>query len=140
MKEPRLYILMRTDMASMTPGRAAAQAAHAQSCFDEFISEYAHSGQRVNQHVIDAVQTWKGNHSFGTVVVLAAEYSQIEVFFSEGFNGYRDRVVDLEYHVRDGNVTHLVPNVVTCVWVFCDKEIGNDSLGHLDLYNGPLCE
>ena len=31
--EPVLYILMRSDMVSLNPGKAMAQAAHAANCF-----------------------------------------------------------------------------------------------------------
>lgn len=63
----RLYILIRTDLPSMTPGRAMAQAAHASN---QFIHEY---GNR------SAVKSWqKDANGFGTTICLAATKSIIE--------------------------------------------------------------
>lgn len=63
----RLYILMRTDLPSMPPGRAMAQAAHAAN---QFIHEY---GNR------SAVKDWqKDANGFGTTICLAATKSIIE--------------------------------------------------------------
>jgi hypothetical protein len=139
MKEPRLYILMRTDMASMTPGRACAQAAHAQSEFEAYIDTAAHAAQRVNTELFKDYDLWKGNYNFGTVIILGAEYSQIEYFFLESFEGYRGRVIDPEYSVADGFFTHKVPNVLTCAWAFCDKELGDEVFSMFELYDGPDC-
>lgn len=63
----RLYILMRTDLPSMNPGRAMAQAAHAAN---QFIYERGSS---------KAVREWqKDANGFGTTICLAATKTLIE--------------------------------------------------------------
>lgn len=63
----RLYILMRTDLPSMNPGRAMAQAAHAAN---QFVHEY---GKQM------AIKTWqKDANGFGTTICLASRKYEIE--------------------------------------------------------------
>ncbi len=62
----RLYILIRTDLPSMNPGRAMAQAAHAAN---QFIHEY---GKQT------AVRMWQQDaKGFGTTICLAATEAEI---------------------------------------------------------------
>lgn len=120
-------------MESMSPGRAAAQAAHAQSCFDNFISAQFKMGDNGNQEELEKYFEWKGLHRFGTVIVLGATIKQIEELTH--IVGY---VTDPEYHLKDGLITHLIPNVITGAWAFLDKEKGDQVFSHLELYNGPI--
>ena len=64
--DPRLYCLMRTDMASMVPGKAMAQAMHAQAVADETIKLYT------SKDIKRAWKIWKGDRAFGTTIVLNA--------------------------------------------------------------------
>lgn len=107
-----LYILMRTDMASMNPGKAAAQAAHAANQF----VKHARSRNNGGLHEWER-QTGDG---FGTTITLAADIGEIDEIFVRGHGRYGTmvgKVVDPTYPVRDGAVTHLV-SVVTCAYVF----------------------
>ena len=66
----RLYILMRTDLPSMNPGRAMAQAAHAAN---QFVYEH---GKDKN------VKKWQRDaNGFGTTICLAATKSSIDNLF-----------------------------------------------------------
>lgn len=129
-----LYIIMRSDMASMTPGRACAQASHATSLFESFFNGLG------DFDLIKHYKTWKAAAGrFGTTIVLDAGtenlddivdrlYSKRDEEFRWAF-GYTH---DPEYSVQDGDVTHLVA-INTCLWVFAPKEWMKNNSG-LRLY------
>ena len=62
---PVLYILMRTDMDSMNPGKAMAQASHASNTFVHSVEP----GYNVDEALFDAWQK-ETQQGFGTVLVL----------------------------------------------------------------------
>lgn len=67
----RLYILMRIDLPSMSPGRAMAQAAHAAN---QFIHEWGKN---------EKVRRWqKDANGFGTTICLAATKMEIDEIFA----------------------------------------------------------
>jgi len=113
--ESRLYILMRTDMLSMNPGKAMAQATHAGQLFQHDWGD------------ADAVKTFNGPRGFGTTIVLGHPnggrmIEQIETMNNmndgNGTEGYfADVVLDPTYPLKDGNANHQVP-MVTCAYVF----------------------
>jgi peptidyl-tRNA hydrolase len=111
MNHPTLYILMRTDMESMNPGKAMAQAAHAANAF---IKNARDNGS--------ATDDWEDStdQGFGTTITLAVN-SEVELrqaAHRASLDGFRADVVrDPTYPVRDGKVTHLVP-VDTCAYVY----------------------
>lgn len=105
-----LYIFMRSDMDSMTRGRACAQAAHAANQFAKYVN--------INN---EAYRAWyNAGNGFGTTIVLdvgkadiGAIYTDIEDVLNEQYqlhlNGYHIGMVhDDTYPVKDGSVTHLV--------------------------------
>lgn len=146
----RLYILIRTDLPSMTTGRAMAQASHASNAF---IHKY---GKRKE------VQEWQKEtkQGFGTAIVLAASLGEInDVFLQLNAlfpNGIQDYVIDPEYGIKtnkemfdlinpkkvqftktiindDGSVI-LFKDEITCAYVFGDKDELNDIIGDLPLH------
>lgn len=77
MIQPTLYIIIRRDIPDMNPGKACAQAAHAQADFDEAIdglSDFA---------IIDAWSEWKQDRSFGRTLVLTATLDEMRQIVSE---------------------------------------------------------
>tara|TARA_R110000823_G_scaffold97570_2_gene211896 strand:+ start:3092 stop:3511 length:420 start_codon:yes stop_codon:yes gene_type:complete len=120
--EPVLYILMRTDMDSMNPGKAMAQASHASNAF-----VHRHSKNLMTKQWQE--QTPDG---FGTVIVLGVGgemeltycLGQADDLASLGVDIVSGEVVDPTYPVGDGLVTHLV-EMVTCGYIFMDR---NDTL------------
>ena len=60
-----LYILLRNDMASMTPGRAAAQSSHITSAFGLDCAQWENKTQ-------SSVDVWENEteDGFGTAIVL----------------------------------------------------------------------
>lgn len=124
---PTLYILMRTDMASMNSGKAQAQAAHAANVFT-----YRHASQN-----LEGFDQWTGDLNVfgfpeeepdsliqskgaGTTITLAvgSERELREIVMAAREDGFAAALYeDKTYPVRDGAVTHLIP-VVTCGYVF----------------------
>ena len=121
-----LYILMRSDMESLNPGKAMAQAAHAANLFAENIdrrsSEYK---EWINE----------GN-GFGTTIVLDAYNDDL---LNSIINDYKEKaptgiVLDNTYPILDGDVVHLLP-VQTCGYIFIDQEIAQlGLLQYMELY------
>jgi peptidyl-tRNA hydrolase len=145
--EPRLYILVRNDLASMTPGRVAAQASHASNVFVKDAS------------VMDRkrLKMWEAqtDQGFGTAIVLAASSKQIDdVLFAAGSKGVMGMwIVDPEYGIRvTAEVHSLLPKskfksdklpngeyVVyrsekTCAYLFGTKPEVDPFVGTLPLY------
>lgn len=114
MKDPRLYILMRTDMDSMNAGKAMAQAAHAANVFQTLCADGAWGSDTYNAWFTQTL------HGFGTTITLAVP-SEKELFAqiqrAEELHLMASVVHDPTYPVRDGKVTHLIP-VNTCGFVF----------------------
>ena len=118
---PVLYILMRTDMDSMNPGKAMAQASHASNAF---VSN-AEPGYNIDEELFNA---WQGStpQGFGTVLVLGVNEAQmrtaVEVAESFGVDKFPcDIIHDPTYPLQDGDTTHFIP-LDTCGYIFGDKE------------------
>jgi peptidyl-tRNA hydrolase len=112
MKLPVLYIIMRNDMASMNPGKAMAQASHASNAFVKCMSG-------VNNDTMFKQWTQSTYQGFGTVLVLAANISQIlEINKAATATGYVNEIIyDPTYPIVDGQVVHHIP-LPTCSYVF----------------------
>lgn len=114
MGDPRLYILMRTDMDSMNAGKAMAQAAHAANMFQTLCADETRG--------LEAYNAWftQTPHGFGTTITLAVP-SEKELFAqiqrAKELHLMASVVHDPTYPVRDGKVMHLIP-VNTCGFVF----------------------
>lgn len=118
---PVLYILMRTDMDSMNPGKAMAQASHASNAF---VSN-AEPGYNVDEELFNAWQE-STPQKFGTVLVLGVTEVQmrtaVEVAESFGVDKFPcDIIHDPTYPLQDGDTTHFIP-VDTCGYIFGDKD------------------
>ena len=130
-----LYILMRTDMDSMNPGKAMAQASHASNAF---VFRFGRE---------NLVKQWQGEtqQGFGTVLVLDVTGDQMndvvhrvkdDLRFKEEV--YADIIHDPTYPIQDGDVVHHIP-VDTCAYVFGDKDSPDlqDLLSGLELHSTP---
>jgi len=128
MKTPILYIFMRTDVISMNPGKACAQAAHAANQFQSEIEklEKKKSLTKQEEELVELYDIWRESTAgnFGTTVVLDAEnYSSkmkdIPVFLSD--EPYLFGIVnDPTYPLKDGNFVHHI-SLDTCAFVFTEK-------------------
>ena len=106
---PVLYILMRTDLDSMNPGKAMAQASHAGSAF----ARNAEPGYNVDEKLYEE---WRQStpQGFGTVLVLGVTEVQMRtaVQIAESFGVDRfpcDIIHDPTYPLQDGDTTHFIP-------------------------------
>ena len=118
---PVLYILMRTDLDSMNPGKAMAQASHAGSVFEH----NAEPGYNVDEKLFEE---WRQSttQGFGTVLVLGVNEDQmrtaVEVAESFGVDTFPCGIIhDPTYPLQDGDITHFIP-LDTCGYIFGDKD------------------
>lgn len=145
---PFLYILMRTDLESMNPGKAVAQGAHAANQFvhevekcrddidgasiqgtpkDVFPEEF----ENIEMYDYWATRTGDG---FGTTICLGVNEDQLKRIVAAGQTaGMISNVThDPSYPLRDGDVTHFLP-LDTCGFIFGDKDELKILLGQFNL-------
>ena len=129
-----LYILMRNDMESMSPGKAAAQAAHAANAVKN------HFMTKIKDKVaIEEFSFWEGQTSqgFGTTIVLGVTENEMKETIELLSKWYTAGIVhDPTYPVKDGNVMHLIP-VDTCAYLFAPDRTDTllrQVLGKFSLY------
>lgn len=118
-----LYLLMRTDLTSMNPGKACAQAHHAAMDL---------ASRTFSDRVL--YNEWLAQASvYGTVLTLGTDLRTIENTFAIAITcGLTAALVtDPTYPVRDGQVTHTIP-LVTCGYVLARKSRA-DFLAHIPL-------
>lgn len=120
--QPVLYILMRTDLDSLNPGKGMAQAAHAANQFQTVIQSHS-------DKIKALYEQWSKESNgggFGTTIVLDAKNHVLIQEFAETARrkGFLAGVVtDDTYPIQDGEVVWTLP-VITCGFIFGDK---NDS-------------
>jgi peptidyl-tRNA hydrolase len=137
MTQSALYLLARNDLASLNPGKLAAQCAHAANFFEM----EAESRSVSDDSFLQTWQDWASDthQNFGTTIVLGAPIDQIRtVVDAMSAMGYLTGVVhDPTYPIRDGDVTHLIP-LDTCAFVFVADRSNDDTakqiLGKIPLY------
>jgi len=130
LKSFNLYILMRNDLDSMVPGKAAAQASHATSMFEDMMrNDFSH----FDEEVLFNYEKWKesGGGHFGTTYVLGCPsriFENIDENIQEYFNGEGINlspygvVHDPTCPIKDGVCTfHLA--IDTCSFLFIDKQM-----------------
>tara|TARA_R110000851_G_scaffold26079_1_gene74318 strand:- start:1412 stop:1831 length:420 start_codon:yes stop_codon:yes gene_type:complete len=111
-----LYILMRTDLDSMNPGKAIAQGAHAANAFIE-----EHLRDSGKPEIEASIRDWRKQttQGFGTVITLGvceAQMTRAVLFAKE--RGLRSGIAhDPGYPIRDGSAMHKIP-LDTCGYVF----------------------
>lgn len=113
----RLYVLMRTDLASMNPGKACAQATHAAN---QCVYAIRKGGDPWLRSLLAA---WEEDRGFGTCIVLASNGRDMvkRVQRMNGLGIHAGIAHDPSYPLKDGGVLHLIP-LDTCAYVFGLKE------------------
>lgn len=155
MTDYRLYVWVRSDLASLTPGKCAAQVAHAasQAAYNAYRLDEAEStdlviGYRTWEYSPRTEQNPDSKHpahvfmGFGTTIVLdGINPDTMDKLFYDSFNRAgisKDAcgiVVDPSYPISDGLVTHTI-EAMTCVWAFLDNNVKYPFLSKFDLYQG----
>jgi|TARA_B100001093_G_C26690995_1_gene954805 hypothetical protein len=117
---------MRTDLDSMNPGKAMAQASHASNQFVATLPKDAH----------DIYNEWLQCNGFGTVLVLGVTEVQMRtsVAVANALDLVSDVVHDPTYPLRDGDSTHFIP-LDTCAFVFGNKEDCTPVVGNFELHH-----
>jgi hypothetical protein len=127
-----LYILMRTDMASLNPGKAVAQGTHATNLFEKDV-RVLREGFPDAPNVI-AYEAWLGDRGFGTAITLGVTGENLRSIVDKAIETgcIAGVCTDPTYPLRDGDVTHLL-NLDTCGYIFGRRDYLVEILGHLDL-------
>ena len=150
MSENVLYILMRNDLPSLGPGRAAAQSSHASNAFWRKFG------------CAKSVEEWADSthQGFGTAIVLSATIYQIDNLIKKaGQQGiFSGQIVDPDYAItisyelvpfldknlkdikveqseKDPTKYIIHRQEITCGYIFGDKESLEPLLGDLPLYS-----
>lgn len=140
----KLYIIVRTDMYSMSSGRIAAQAAHAANMFVGYskaiIKDMKHDlteDEYQNDKFVQNFKAWQNqtNDFYGTTIVLDGDTEEnitnlLNDIEDEYITGW---VIDPEYPVRDGDTVHVLKNVATCAYAFHFGDGEDDKLAKLSL-------
>ena len=114
---PRLYIIMREDIADMNPGKAMAQAAHAQAEFDEHCDgEFA-----LNDSFAHEYTQWRDGLAFGTTIVLRAELHKLKEITS--VISHSGLVFDPTYPYRNWYGKLFTAEEITCAWACAYSEL-----------------
>lgn len=133
-----LYIIMRTDLDSLNPGKMAAQACHAANWAVSLCS--VRNEQLYYEWKTETIQ------NFGTTIVLNGglmeniqsilDEIEVENFLIENT---ADKAIcgvvhDPTYPISDGNTTHLIP-LDTCAFVMCwSNSKAANILSYLELH------
>lgn len=128
----RLYILMRTDLASMNPGKAVAQGAHAANLAVRNMRQWA----RIGAEARTFLEEWEAQaDGFGTTITLGVDGKTLKEVIDvacDDMDLCAGVVHDPTYPLRDGAVTHLIP-LDTCGYVFTRPSYLKDLLADLKL-------
>jgi hypothetical protein len=109
---------MRKDLWDMNPGKAMAQAAHAQADFDLYM--FADPNAAKSKEIADAVLAWREDRSFGTTLVLHEPLATMELILE--CMTHSGMTVDPTYPYRNYYGDVFVREEVTCMWVFVYTE------------------
>lgn len=132
----RLYILARTDIAQMNPGKLAAQAAHAAT---QFVFDTLDAGVSVT---VQQMNDWRAQAGggFGTKITLAATEAEIRETVTEINKTHglpAGLVVDPTYPMTNYFGDFFTRSELTCGYVFAPTdtpEVALDYLRQFDLH------
>jgi peptidyl-tRNA hydrolase len=131
---PVLYVFVRNDLDSMTPGKAEAHSGHAASAFAKwwYTGLFAEPDGLGDYNILGRMWHDTTKQGFGTQINLDANYEQMKhvVELAERLGFVAEMVHDPEYPIKDGEVTHVLP-MDTAAYVFGDK---NDLTGFLQCF------
>lgn len=127
------YVLMRTDLDSLNPGKAMAQSHHNYGALK--------SAVRANIAMQPSYIEWQKqtDQDYGTVITLGGTEGEIDkalmrvTAFHSAKNIVAGWVWDKSYPVRDGGITHSV-RLNTNAFVFGLKSECEDIISHLEYH------
>ncbi len=124
----RVYVLVRTDMASMTTGRIAAQCHHASDALRyQILTKKCYTSGKYEAWASSTEQ------GFGTVIILKCDEQQMY----DQYNLLACRlpsvvVHDPEYLIKDGDYVHKIP-VDTCAAFLVSMNGQEQYFSHFEL-------
>jgi len=129
----RLYILVRTDISQLNPGKLGAQAAHAGT---QFVFDVLNKNDAdLNVQMKDWAD--QGGGGFGTKITLAATEAEIRevVAAMAGRNFQAGLVVDPTYPMLNYFKQPFTRSELTCGYVFCPPSTPGAALEDLKQFN-----
>jgi peptidyl-tRNA hydrolase len=114
-----LYVIVRSDLASLNPGKACAQATHAAN---QCVFDIRKSGE---PWLHGQLVAWEGDRGFGTCIVLSSSnFNRIEFTVNQlrDAGHHACMVHDPSYPLLDGEVMHHIP-LDTCAYAFGLKHL-----------------
>lgn len=106
---------MREDLWDMNPGKACAQAAHAQAEFDAYCDP-----EHVNDDFWKSLVAWREDRSFGVTTVLSEPQDTLNII--RMYVDHCGFVEDPTYPYRNYYGQVFTSKEVTCMWVFATTE------------------
>lgn len=124
-----IYLLVRTDMESMNPGKGHAQSHHAgtqMALKDRQTWSVKHQ---------DWLKEWAGGRGFGTVLTMGCNNRQMNAALAIAARlGFPRAVInDPSYPLLDGSVVHEFP-LDTCAYIFGPKIAIERAVAPLELH------
>lgn len=142
-----LYILMRTDLGSLNPGKACAQAGHAANAaiYEATAKLKAILAEDNGEERLQSLSpndigtllyTWENQttQGFGTSIVLGVKEAQMRraVAMAQELGLHANITHDPTYPLPDGETLHLIP-LDTCAYILARKEDAQIAVQGLDL-------
>lgn len=122
--ESVLYIVMRSDIPDMNPGKLAAQAAHVSSDFEMWVRSLEAQPDQYGE-LLGEIACWRtGANSCGTTICLSATES--EIVNAVTGTDFSDYFRDPTYPWKNWYGEHFTTNEVTGAWFFVCNENPND--------------
>lgn len=131
-----LYKFIRNDAESLNKGRANAQGGHASTDF--VISMLLAEPGVVKESSLQMFHDWRNQSStgtFGTEIVKEIDGRRLVSLLdaARDYGLVHGRVVDEDYGVRDGDITHKV-EFLTCGYIFGMRSKVDPLVRQYDLY------
>jgi len=129
---PTLYLLLRTDLPDMNPGKGIAQGSHATDDFNAWVRSLV-NGPDDNSALLSEVERWKEDRNFGTVLVLEATLAEMEEVVRT--NEFAGLTVDPTYPWRNHYGVLFLTKETTAGWCFmCNETKPSEALSSLRLH------
>jgi len=125
--EPILYIVMRSDIQDMNPGKLAAQAAHVASDFEMWVRDLESQADQYGE-LLAHIERWReGARTCGTTICLSATKSEIlETICKTDFSDY---FTDPTYPWKNYYGELFLTNELSGAWFFvCDENLSDLAL------------
>jgi len=124
---PRMYILVRSDIYDLNPGKLGAQTGHAASMLAKTV--YSSPGDDNWHHY----KEWEGDRGFGTKITLTATQEEIigTLKYMDDLNLLCGKVVDPTYPFKNYFGEMFTAMELTVGYVFVPMDVDQEALDYL---------